>query len=44
MSQMVSDNQLGSDLLTNHLANYSLVVPDQCHDMHGTGGCRIPTA
>jgi hypothetical protein len=39
VSQMVSDNQLGSDLLRNHLANYSLIVPDQCHDMHGTNGC-----
>ena len=36
---MVPDSQLGSDLLSNHLANYSLIVPDQCHDMHGTGGC-----
>jgi hypothetical protein len=39
LSQMVPDNQLGVDLLTGHLPNYSLVVPDQCHDMHGTGGC-----
>ncbi|HEY1591833.1 MAG TPA: alkaline phosphatase family protein [Solirubrobacteraceae bacterium] len=39
LSQMVPDNQLGTDLLTGHLPNYSLVVPDQCHDMHGTGGC-----
>ncbi len=39
LSQMVPDNQLGVDLLTDHLPNYSLVVPDQCHDMHGTGGC-----
>ncbi len=39
LSQMVSDNQLGLDLLTGQLPNYSLVVPDQCHDMHGTGGC-----
>ena len=38
-SQMVPDNQLGVDLLTHQLPNYSLVVPDQCHDMHGTGGC-----
>ena len=36
---MVPDNHLGLDLLTGHLPNYSLVVPDQCHDMHGTGGC-----
>jgi hypothetical protein len=39
LSQMVPDNQLALDLLTGHLSNYSLVVPDQCHDMHGTGGC-----
>ncbi len=39
LSQMVPDNQLGADLLSGHLPNYSLVVPDQCHDMHGTGGC-----
>ncbi|MGB9184531.1 MAG: alkaline phosphatase family protein [Solirubrobacteraceae bacterium] len=39
LSQMVPDSQLGADLLTGHLPNYSLVVPDQCHDMHGTGGC-----
>lgn len=39
LSQMVPDDQLGLDLLTGHLPNYSLVVPDQCHDMHGTGGC-----
>lgn len=39
LSQMVPDNQLGVDLLTGHLPNYSLVVPDQCHDMHGTSGC-----
>ncbi len=39
LSQMVPDNQLGLDLLTGHLPTYGLVVPDQCHDMHGTGGC-----
>jgi phosphatidylinositol-3-phosphatase len=39
LSLMVPDNQLGLDLLTGHLPNYSLVVPDQCHDMHGTNGC-----
>jgi hypothetical protein len=38
-SQMVPDNQLGIDLLTGQLPNYALVVPDQCNDMHGTGGC-----
>ncbi|HET6965351.1 MAG TPA: alkaline phosphatase family protein [Acidimicrobiales bacterium] len=39
LSSMVPDNQLGTDLATGDLTNYSLVVPDQCHDMHGTGGC-----
>jgi hypothetical protein len=39
MSQMVPDNQLGLDLLTGGLPSLSLVVPDQCNDMHGTGGC-----
>ena len=43
LSQMVPDNQLGLDLLTDHLPDYSLVVPDQCHDMHGTGGCSETT-
>jgi len=39
LANMVSDTQLGADLLAGHLANYSLVVPDQCHDMHGIGAC-----
>ena len=39
LSQMVPDTQLATDLATSQLPNYSLVVPDQCHDMHGTGGC-----
>ena len=44
LSQMVPDNQLGADLVTGRLPNYSLVVPDQCHDMHGTGGCSDTNA
>ena len=36
---MVPDTQLGTDLADGRLPNFSLVVPDQCHDMHGTGGC-----
>jgi phosphatidylinositol-3-phosphatase len=39
LSRMVPDNQLAVDLATRKLPNYSLVVPDQCNDMHGTGGC-----
>jgi hypothetical protein len=36
---MVDDSKLVTDLNNNSLPNFSLVVPDQCHDMHGTGGC-----
>jgi len=39
---MVPDTQLATDLANGKLPNYCLVVPDQCHDMHGTGG-RGPT-
>src|SRR5215467_3877397 len=39
LANMVPDTQLGADLASGDLANYSLIVPDQCHDMHGTGGC-----
>jgi len=35
----VPDTQLATDLAKNKLANFSLVVPDQCHDMHGTTPC-----
>ena len=39
VSNMVPDTQLATDLASSSLPNYSLIVPDQCHDMHGTGGC-----
>jgi len=39
VANMVPDTQLAGDLASGNLANYSLIVPDQCHDMHGTGGC-----
>jgi phospholipase C len=39
VANMVPDTQLFADLANNALPNYSLVVPDQCHDMHGTGTC-----
>ena len=44
VANMVPDTQLASDLATGNLANYSLIVPDQCHDMHGTGSCTSATA
>jgi hypothetical protein len=39
LANMVPDTQLAADLAAGDLANFSLIVPDQCHDMHGTGGC-----
>jgi phosphatidylinositol-3-phosphatase len=39
LANMVPDTQLATDLATGDLANFSLIVPDQCHDMHGTGPC-----
>src|SRR5215469_8575422 len=39
LANMVPDTQLGADLKKGVLANYSLIVPDQCHDMHGIAAC-----
>jgi len=39
LANMVPDTQLGTDLTTGRLPNFSYVVPDQCHDMHGIGAC-----
>jgi hypothetical protein len=39
LANMVPDTQLAADLATSSLPNFSLVVPDQCHDLHGTGSC-----
>ena len=39
LANMVPDTQLATDLATGNLPNFSLIVPDQCHDMHGTGPC-----
>ncbi len=39
LANMVPDTQLFGDLANDALPNYGLVVPDQCHDMHGTGTC-----
>ena len=42
-SNMVEDSQLSADLASGSLPNFGLVVPDQCHDMHGTGTCADGT-
>ena len=39
VAKMVPDTQLFADLADNTLPNLAYVVPDQCHDMHGTGTC-----
>ena len=39
LANMVPDTQLFTDLATGKLPNFSLVVPDQCHDMHGIAAC-----
>jgi len=44
VADMVPDTQLSTDLTNNSLPDYGLVVPDQCHDMHGTGGCSDTNA
>jgi phosphatidylinositol-3-phosphatase len=44
VNNMVPDTQLATDLSQNTLPDFSYIVPDQCHDMHGTGGCTDTTA
>jgi phospholipase C len=39
LANMVPDTQLFTDLATGSLPNFSYVVPDQCHDMHGIAAC-----
>jgi phospholipase C len=39
LTNMVPDTQLFTDLATSRLPNFSYVVPDQCHDMHGIAAC-----
>ncbi len=39
LANMVPDTQLFADLAHNSLPNFGFVVPDQCHDMHGTAIC-----
>jgi phospholipase C len=43
LANMVPDTQLATDLGAGTLPNLSYVVPDQCHDMHGTGPCSDET-
>ena len=43
LQKIVPDTQLFVDLLTNQTPNFSYIVPDQCHDMHGTSACADDT-
>jgi len=43
LAKMVPDTQLFVDLATNKAPNFSFIVPDQCHDMHGTSDCSDDT-
>ena len=43
LAKMVPDTQLFVDLATNNVPNFSFIVPDQCHDMHGVTGCTDST-
>lgn len=39
LAKIVPDTQLATDLANGSAPNFSFIVPDQCHDMHGTAGC-----
>jgi hypothetical protein len=36
LAQMTPDTELATDLATGRLPNFAYIVPDQCHDMHGS--------
>lgn len=38
LAKMVPDTQLATDLANGTAPNFSYIVPDQCHDMHGIAG------
>jgi hypothetical protein len=39
MQKLVPIEQLNADLTGSTVPTFSFVVPDQCHDMHGTNSC-----
>jgi hypothetical protein len=39
LNKMVPDTQLATDLANGTVPNFAYIVPDQCHDMHGTTSC-----
>ena len=43
LKQTVDFHQLFADLKSGHVPNYSLIVPNQCHDQHGRGSSEMGT-
>lgn len=43
LAQSVDFHQLYADLERGHMPNYSLIVPNQCHDQHGRGPSEMGT-
>ena len=44
LNKMVPDTQFAADLASGNVPNFSFIVPDQCHDMHGTTSCPSGSA
>ncbi|HEY1879200.1 MAG TPA: alkaline phosphatase family protein [Caulobacteraceae bacterium] len=40
--KIVGFDQLGRDLASGHLPNFALIVPNQCNEMHGLVGPKVP--
>jgi len=43
LKQVVDFGRLFADLKSGHVPNYSLIVPNQCHDQHGRGSSEMGT-
>ena len=43
LKQVVDFRQLFTDLNSGKVPNYSLIVPNQCHDQHGRGAAEMGT-
>jgi hypothetical protein len=42
-THVIGFDQLDRDLRSNSLPAFSLIVPNQCNDMHGLTGAKVPT-
>ena len=42
--KIVGFDQLGRDLAADRLPSFALIVPNQCHEMHGLNGPAVPPA